>query len=75
MGFSLSALILTFRELTHIYPGKGTSSLSQVVMGNPIWDLRPLLEVAVHIVAETVTQPYFGFCCLQFHHHFNDNVL
>jgi hypothetical protein len=36
----------------------------RVVMGNPVWDRGPLLEVAVHIVAETVTQPYFGFCCL-----------
>jgi hypothetical protein len=30
-----------------------------LVMGNPVWDRGPLLEVAVHIMAETVTQPYF----------------
>jgi hypothetical protein len=46
----------------------------RVVMGNPFWDCGPVLAVAVHIVAETVTQPYFRFCCLQFHHSFNDNV-
>ena len=46
-----------------------------VVMGNPVWDCGPVWAVAVHIVAETVTQPYFRFCCLQFHHSFNDNVL
>ena len=45
------------------------------VMGNPIWDHGPLFEVVVHIVAEAVTQPYFKFCCLQFHHSFYDNVL
>jgi len=42
--------------------------------GQSVWDHGSLLEVAVHI-CETVTQPYFGFCCLQYHHSFYDNVL
>src|SRR5258705_11935346 len=51
---------------------QGSQKCIKLVMGNPVWDRGPLLDVAVHIVAETVTQPYFG---LQFHHSFNDNVL
>ncbi len=43
--------------------------MTNTCVGNPVWDRGPLLDVAVHIVAETVTQPYFG---LQFHHSFND---
>jgi hypothetical protein len=46
-----------------------------LVMGNPVWQCGPLLEVAVLNVAETVTQPYFGLYCLQLHHSFNAKVL
>jgi hypothetical protein len=46
-----------------------------MVMGNPVWQCGPLLDVAVQNVAETVTQPYFGLYCLQLHHSFSANVL
>ena len=46
-----------------------------MVMGNPVWDCGPLLDVAVQIVAETVTQPCLWLSWLEFHHSFNVNVL
>ena len=50
-------------------------SRTVVVMGNPVWQCGPLLEVAVLNVADTVTQPDFGLYCLQLHHSFNAKVL